>query len=167
MPVSLALAKGSPGPIVANQQMFFVVTVTNSGSASVTLQSLTVSESTESDAKIGEIPFLTPNVPAGVGNPTIAAGASVNFGFPVVFNGPGIGPSPNNPGGAAPFSGAMTPDATFILQAQSLVSDGTVASVSLPVPVLSSIAPFPVPAGGALYLQQGSNLMTLALMGAL
>jgi hypothetical protein len=61
----------------------------------------------------------------------------------------------------------MTPDATFILQAQSLVSDGTVASVSLPVPVLSSIAPFPVPAGGALYLQQGSNLMTLALMGAL
>ncbi len=167
MALSLVLAKGSPGPIVVNQQMFFTLTVTNNGVSSVSLSSLAVTAAGESDVVIGEIPFLTPNVPSGTGSPTIAPSASVSFGFPVIFQGVPVGPSPQNPGGAAPFANASTPDANFTLQAQSLSSDGTVASFSQQFSVLSSIAPFPVPAGGALYLSQGSNLMTLALMGVL
>lgn len=164
--MALTLAITAPAQvIVAGQTMNFVVTVTNGGSSAVTLQSLSINEITESDAQVSQPLFLTPNVPVGVGNPVLAASGSASYPFQVVFSSPyAAGPSPQQPGGAAPASVAQTPDPYFTLQAQSISSDGTVASANLMVSVLSTIAPFPVPLGGALQLGQGANLVNLLTM---
>jgi hypothetical protein len=167
MALTLALAQGNPAgaPIVVNQPMQFTVTVTNTGAAAVSLTGLSIAESTESDATIGQPTWQTPNVSPGVtGNPVIAAGASVTYSFPVVFTSPNMpGVSPNNPGGAAPGPRAMEADANFTLQAQAQSSDGSVASAYLTVPVLSAVAPFPVPQGGAAQFAQGANSNLIAV----
>lgn len=168
MAVSCAISQGAGATsVTAGRAINYVVTVSNTNAASVTLNSLAVYPMS-GDARISQPLYLTPNVPVGVGNPTIASGASASYGFQVVFDSPAqAGPSPNNPGGAAPASVALTPDPFFVIQAQGQASDGSVFSSSFFVPVLSTIAPFPIPEGGALYLTQGSNLMTLTLLGAL
>lgn len=151
--------------IVANQTMNFIVTVTNAGAAAVTLQSLGINEITESDAQLSQPLFMTPNVPVGVGNPVLSPATSYNYPFQCVFNSPvAAGPSPQNPGGAAPASVAQTPDPYFTLQAQSQSSDGTIASTSLMVSVQSLIAPFPPALGGALQLAAGANLLNFLTM---
>jgi hypothetical protein len=162
MALTLAILPGNNATnVVANQTMNFTAAVTNSGSTSVTLQSLQVAESTESDAQLSQPVFLTPNTPVGVGNPTLLPGATYYYGFLGVFSNPGIGPSPQAPGGAAPSNKGANADAFFTLQLTSQSSDGTVASASMLVPVLSSIAPFPLAQGGALQLSQGFNLINL------
>lgn len=168
MALTLAIAQGNPAgaPIVCNQPTNFTITVTNTGSSAVSLQSLSVAESTESEASISQPNFQTPSTSIGSsGFPVIAAGASVTYGFPVVFTSPNMpGPSPNNPGGAAPESRASTADALFTLQAQAQSSDGSVATTSLTVPVLSAVAPFPVPAGGAAQFAQGADANLIAVI---
>lgn len=168
MALTLSIAKTSPGSIVAGQSMNFTVAVTNTGAAAVSLSSLAVNESTESDAQIAQPNFMTPNVPVGVGNPVLNAGATSTFPFQVVFNSPYLaGPSPNNPGGAAPGPAAANPDAQFTLQAQAQASDGSIASTSLLVPVLSAIAPFPLAQGGAFQFGQGFNFINGLMLYAL
>lgn len=159
MALTVALAKSSPGSVFGNQTMNFTVTVTNTSSSSVTLNSLQVLEQTESDATLSQPNFLIPNTPVGVGNPTISASGSVTYGFQGVFNGPLPGPSPQAPGGAAGAPAAATPDANFAIGAMAVASDGSVGSGLLLVPVLSTIAPFPLANGGALQLGQGFNLI--------
>jgi hypothetical protein len=111
---------------------------------------------------VGQPEYLTPNVPVGVGNPTIAAGATGFFPFEVVFLTPyGAGPSPQSPGGAAGSQNATPADSEYVISLQSLSSDATVASAQLLVPVLSTIAPFPIAQGGGMQLSSGFNLVNL------
>lgn len=159
MSITVTLAKSLAAPVVVNQPMSFTVTVANNSASSVVLNALQVTESTESDAIISQPNILTPNMPVGLGNPVIPGSSSVSYAFQVIFNSPGVGPSPQSPGGAAPFSAAATPDANFTLTAMALVSDGSGGTFSLMVPVLSAIAPFPLAIGGALQLSQGFNLL--------
>ena len=56
--------------------------------ASAELRSLHISEVTKDGSFISQPNFLTPNVPVGTGSPTIAAGASVSYGFQVVSTAP-------------------------------------------------------------------------------
>lgn len=158
MALTLAILPGNNATnVVANQTMNFVAAVTNVGGSPVTLQSLQAYELTESDAQLSQPVILTPNVAPNVGNPVLLAGVTYYFSFYAIFSNPLPGPSPQAPGGAAPFTNASNADATFVLGLQSLSSDGTVASAQLLVPVLSSIQPFPLAQGGALQLSQGAN----------
>lgn len=163
---SMALTSGT---VLADASTNFTITITNTNAAAVTLQSIQISESTESDAMIGQPNFLVPNVPVGVGNPVIAAGASVTYSFSAIFNTPYFpGPSPQNqPGGARPGNDATEVDPFFVLQAICQTSDGSVFSSTIFVPVLSAISPFVVAEGGALQFSQGANLMNLTMLGAL
>jgi hypothetical protein len=166
MALTLSIAKASPGSIVAGVPVNFTVTVTNTGSAAVSLSSLQVSESTESDATIAQPNYLTPNVPVGVGNPVLGAGASASYNFQAVFNSPySAGSSPNAAGGASP--GPAVADPFFTLLAQGQLSDGSVGSFPLVVPVLSTIAPFPLAQGGAFQFGQGFNFINLIMLGAI
>lgn len=154
---------------IANARTRFLVTITNTGTAALTLSSLQVSEATEADAIIEQPNYLTPNVALGAGNPTIAAGGSLSIVFGVQFASPSLpGASPNQPGlGPSGMAIGQPGDSSVILQAQCQTSDNVVASTSLSVPVLSAAAPFPRPEGGALQFGQGSNLINGIIMGVL
>lgn len=155
---------------IANARTMFVITVQNTGSSALTLSSAQVSEATESECTISQPNILTTNVALGAGNPTIGAGSSVSFSFPVVFQAPNTaGVSPNAPGplGVSGMALGQPADPTFVLQAQVQTSDGAVASTSLVVSALSATAPFPRPEGGALQFSQGSNLINGIIMGVL
>lgn len=158
MALTLSIIPGNnAGSVQGGVAENFVAVVTNSGSSSVTLTSLSVSE--PSGTTILQQPqFLTPGQPYALSYPTLAAGATSYFPFQAVFTSPAVaGPSPQNPGGAAPSSSAATPDANFYLQLQSQASDASVASALILVPVLSTIPPFQLAAGGGLQLSQGFN----------
>lgn len=167
MALTLVISAINPNSAVAGQVEGFNLAVTNSSASQVTLSSL-VTGAVDPGLTVGQPNYLTPNMPIGLGNPVIAGGATANYPFQVVFNTPAAsGPSPNNPGGAAPGPVAATPRANFTLTAMAQASDGSVGSTSLMVPVLATIPPFPLPQGGALQFDQGANLITLAIMGAL
>lgn len=164
MALTLSIIPGAnAGNVVAGQRANYVASVTNSGSSSVTLQSLATYAETGIGVTVGQPNYLTPNVPVGVGNPTLAAGATSYFPFEVVFQTPNFpGPSPQQPGGSAGTSAAAVPvDSSFVISLQSLSSDASVASAQLLVPVLSTIAPFPIAQGGGMQLSSGFNLINL------
>jgi hypothetical protein len=159
MATLVTIAEGAPSAFaVGNQTMSYTVTVQNTGASSLTLSALSIEESTRTGARVGQPNYLTPNVPVGVGNPTIAAGASVSYGFQVVSNAPVMpGPSPQASGGAAPDNAANYPPCTYQLKAIAQTSDGSVASGDFFAPVLTK--DFPQSSGGALVLSQGFNLI--------
>ncbi|SRR5258706_862114 len=153
------------GSAIVNQPAAFVVTVASASTdAAVTLQALTINESTESDAIISQPVILPNNYTPGIGNPVLAAGGSLSYGFTVVFTSPrDPGLSPNNPGGAAPGQDAQEADSNFTFQAQAQFSDGAMVSALLFVSSLSSVYPFPVPQGGEALFQQGANSNLIAV----
>jgi hypothetical protein len=156
----------SAGSAIVNQQAFFTVAVSSlSTDAAVILQSITISEATESDAAISQPNIFPNNVPINSANPVLTGGGSLSYGFTVVFTSPrDPGISPNNPGGAAPGSRAQEADSNFILQAQAMFSDGTVATTNFAVSALSSVYPFPVPQGGEALFQQGADSNLIAVI---
>ena len=167
MALTLSIAQGSPaGPVVANQPMTFVVTVTNTATAAVTLNSLTVSPGPGDFITLSQPNFQTPTTAIGSpGYPVLLASGNASYPFSAVFAAPNMpGISPNNPGGAAPGQTAMEAYALYVIQAQAVASDGSVGSVNFTVPVLSAVAPFPVPTGGAAQfgLGTGSDVALLA-----
>lgn len=168
MAKTVSMAQVDPNA-VANQAIKFTVTVANSDAAAVTLSSLYISEMTDTGANVGQPQYLVPNVPLNVGNPVINAAGSASYGFQVVFNSPNTpGQSPNNaPGGAVPSNNAYPANPYVILQAVGQTSDGSVFSASIMVPVLSAVAPFPVPEGGAFQFRQGANFINLIMLGAI
>ncbi len=161
MAIIVSIAEGSPGAFaVGNQAMNYTVTVANTGTAAVTLNSLDVTETTRTGARVSQPRYLTQNVPVGVGNPILAAASSLSYGFQVVSFSPVMpGPSPQAPGGAAPTNAAYYPQSSYALRAVSVTSDGTVASGDFVAPVLSK--EIPQDSGGALVLSQGFNLINL------
>jgi len=167
MALSVVLSRPSSGSVIVNQNTQFTAAVTNTNASAVSLLSLSISESTESDAQISQPVIFAPNTPVGTSNTVIPSGATAYFNFSVIFNSPGVGPSVSNPGGAAPFNSAITADPFFILQAIGQTSDGSVFSSTLLVPVLSSIAPYQVSQGGAFQFSSGFNLINGLTMGVL
>lgn len=164
MALTLSIIPGArASSVVAGQSINYVASVTNSGSTSVTLQSLATYADSNCSINVGQPNYLTPNVPVGVGNPTLAAGATSYFPFEVTFLTPAIaGPSPQAPGGTLGVTNASYPlDSSFVIYLSSLSSDSTVASAQLLVPVLSTIAPFPIAQGGGMQLSSGFNLINL------
>lgn len=160
--VSLSLASSFPS---SDTPLTFIATVTNSDSAAVTLSSLSISEQSKSGATIGQPQILTPNAPPGVGSPTLLASASLSFPFQVVFPSPNMpGPSPQNVGGAAPSGASPAGNTTFQLVAVGQTSDGSVFTTVLAVSILSAVAPFPVPSGGAAQFGQGSCSNLIAVI---
>jgi len=149
--------------VLSNQPTYFTVTVSNGGSSSLTLQSLQITEASGTNARVGSPTWMTPNTTVGTGYPVIAAGASSSWSFPVVFNSPATqGPSPQHaPGGASPSNQAVQPNASFVLRAQILDSSNAVASAQLQVSSLASLQNDPAPQGGALWLNEGANLVNL------
>lgn len=164
MAINITLSEGSPQAFaVGNQTMNYVVSIENTGASALTLLSLVTGEDTKTGAIVSQPVYLTTNVPVGVGNPVIAAGATVNYGFQLVCTQPTMpGPSPQAPGGAAPTNAAYYPLADRIFRATSVMSDGTVSSATIVAPVLT--ATFPQSNGGALVMSQGFNLVNLVTL---
>lgn len=155
---------------VSNRDVAFMVTVSNTGSSALTLSSLSIGESSESDVIISQPLFMTPQMPVGLGNPVISAGGSVSYVFGVVFSSPNTaGASPNAPGplGSAGMTTGQPADNSFSLLATAQTSDGVVGTGSLVVSALSATAPFPRPEGGAFIFTQGSNLVNGIILGVL
>lgn len=167
MALTVSLSQASPGNWVSNRSMMVAMTVTNTGASAVTVSTISLLEATESDAQIG-FPqgFLTPNVPAGLGNPVLAAGASGTYMWPVVINSPSAaGPSPQHqPGSASPSPLAPAADAVFTLQGQAASSDGSIATTNMQVSVLATIVYDPPPQGGGTWFSQGANSNLLAVL---
>jgi len=160
--LSISAGYGSTN-VAAGMQVTYVASVTNSGATAVTLNGLWVSrDSMSGNAGVGQPTWQTPGVSVGAGYPTLAAGSTYNYPFSVVFSAPNMaGGSPNSaPGGAAPPHNAAYPiDSGFSFTINSLSSDSTTASATYFVPVLSTVAPFPIPQGGALQMNSGFNLV--------
>src|ERR1700755_930159 len=174
MPLSVSISGGfNAVSIAAGQAVNFVAAVTNATASALTLQSLAVTVASGSrggaSAGVTQPSYLWPNVPVGVGNPVLPAGVTQNYSFSAVFFAPNAsGPSPQNqPGGAAPSNQAQEIDPFYVLTATGLDSSAAVFTSSFFVPVLSTIAPFPLAQGGALQLSQGMNLVNLTMLGAL
>lgn len=164
MALTLAIVPGYDARSVgANMPVVFVAQVTNAGSSSVTLQSLTTGNADPSvSVSVGQPGYLTGNVPVGVGNPVLSPGVTYSYPFMVTFLAPGgAGPSPQAPGTTLGSQLAQPTDAQFAVSLSSLSSDATSASTTLLVPVLSAIAPYPVALGGGMQLSSGFNLVNL------
>lgn len=162
MPLTLTLSRaGVRSDSAQGSSNTFMVTVSNSGATALTLQSLSVHETSSTGAHVDQPTYLRPNMPVGLGNPVIAAGGSASYVFSAAFPQPaGAGPSPQNPGGAAGHGNTNpAPNSTVTLRAECLSSDGAVSSTLLSAPVLSTIAPFPVAQGGGMQLTSGFNLV--------
>lgn len=164
MPKTVTIAGPMTGGVLANQTASFVVTVANTDATSATLTGLTTRlGSTSSAARVEQPTFLAPGQAAGV-YPTVLPASSVSYQFGATAFFPLTpGVSPNNPGGAAPGQlayPAVSPQ--LVVQAEAQFSDGTVVSTTFSVPVLSAVAPFPVPQGGAAQFGQGANVNLIA-----
>jgi hypothetical protein len=165
MPLVLTLARGYAWSDSANGEPSTVLlTVANPGTAALTVTSLSVYEESKTGSRVDQPTYLRPNAPAGLGNPVIGPGSSVTYPFECAFNVPSYsGPSPQAPGGAGGAGGPpLNPVVT--LRAECLSSDGVTTTVSMPFPVLSTVAPFPVAQGGALQLTSGFNLINLVTL---
>lgn len=150
----------SPGNAIANQPAQLLIIIVNGASDPArTINSITVSEITESECQISQPVFLSAAAP-GVGNPVILPGATSFFTCSVVFQSPNMpGPSPGNqPGGAAPGNKAQEADAYFTLQVQVASADGQLVTANITIPVLTAVAPAPSLQGGALQLNNPLNL---------
>jgi hypothetical protein len=167
MPKTVTITPPSGASVIANQAANFVVTVANTDAAAVTLLSLAIFEASKTGAVIGQPTMQQPGQPAGV-NPTLGASSSLSYQFPVVATVPNMpGTSPNNePGGARPGQAAYPAAAQLVLQAQAQTSDGNAFTSTISVPVLSAVAPFPVPTGGAAQFGQGTG-SDVALLAAI
>lgn len=158
MAKTVSISGPTPGGVLANQTANFTATVANTDAAAVTLTSLTISEVSDTGAQISQPQVQAAGQPAGV-NPTLGAGSSLTYGFQVTAfapNTPGV--SPNNPGGAQPGQAAYpAAPPLLVLQAQGQTSDGSVFFSTFTVPVLSAVAPFPVPTGGAVQFGPGTG----------
>lgn len=167
MAIVISIAEGAPAAFaVGNQTMNYTVSVQNTGSNSVTLSALDISESTTTGARVGRPVYLTPGTAVGVGNPIIAASTTASYGFQVVSTAPTMpGPSPQAPGGASPSNAAAFPYNPYTLVATAATIDGTTTSITtgnIVAPVLS--ATFPQSSGGALVMSQGFNLINLVTL---
>jgi hypothetical protein len=165
MPLTLTLSRGFAWSDSANGEPSTVLlTVSNPGAAELTVTSLSVYEESKSGSRVDQPIYLRPNAPAGLGNPVIGPGASATYPFECAFTVPSYsGPSPQAPGGAGGVSGPPR-NPVVTLRAECLSSDGVVTTVSMPFPVLGTIAPFPVAQGGALQLGSGFNLINLVTL---
>lgn len=156
MAITLAITAGATSLAVGNQTMPYIATVTNGNASSVILNSLVISEGTGS-AQISQPNYLTANVPVGVGNPVIAAGASLSVLFKATFTNPTMpGESPDAPGGGSDANKAYYPYSIYQLQGIAQTSDGSVVSASIQVAV--STATTPPTTGGFLDLRLGADL---------
>jgi hypothetical protein len=165
MPLVLTLARGYAWSDSANGEPNTVLlTVANPGAAALTVTSLSVYEESKTGAVVGTPNYLRPNAPLGTANPVVAAGGSRSYSMECVFPVPAYsGPSPQAPGGAG-GAGGPPRNPVVTLRAECLSSDGVTTTVSMPFPVLSTVAPFPVAQGGALQLTSGFNLINLVTL---
>lgn len=168
MPLTVSISASGPGSVIGNRTNYFVATVSNPGAVALSLNSLQIFESTESDAQISQPVIFAPNTPVGTSNPVIPAGSSSSYMFSVIFTNPTMsGPSPQNaPGGAAPANAAYYADAFFTLAAVATASDGTVGTASQLVGVITAGSP-PPSQGGTLQFSSGFNLINGLITGAL
>lgn len=161
MAVTLSLAITSVGPNMGDSTLNGIATITNTEAGAVTLQDIQVFEQSTFGATISQPYFLTPNVAPGVGNPSVSAGATVYYPFQVVCAVPNTpGASPNAPGGLVE---SVYPAPNTFLRLAGVVRalDGSsnpfVGTASLQLPLITPVAPFPVPQGGALQFNRGGN----------
>lgn len=173
MALTLALSMVDPY-MSAGKATTFQVTVTNTGASSVTLTQLFAGETSESDVTVGQPNFMTPNVPVGVGNPTLLPNTPVAYTFRCAFPGPATpGPSPNQSsvaGGSLSGGGMFVgqpADAAFNLQVQAQSSDGSQSSVSLVVAAITATPIFPQSLGGSLQFTNPFNLVNGLMLGLL
>lgn len=161
MPIQILLTNGVPASQSASGPCgTLVASVTNTGTSAIQLLSLVTSAANNQAVSVSQPVFLTPNVPWGQGFPTLLPGIAQFFNFNITIHSPyGSGPSPQQPGGAAPSNAAMTPNAVFNINCFGLVSDNTTASATISVSELSAIPPFPPANGGALQFAAGFNFI--------
>jgi hypothetical protein len=169
--VSVSSAVTNP---VANQVVHFTASVQNNTGSDVTLTALQAS-TVPSGPVVGQPVYLSNvgNVSPGTGNPTITNTSTNSYGFDVVFPAPNMpGASPNNAPGGGGQSATAYPASNqrYTVTVQAQTSDGSVGQGSLVLIPASSVAPFPVPAGGQLVYvlaNSASNLVNGLTVGQL
>lgn len=165
MGITLSLAITSVGPTMAGPMALQgIATVTNTEADTLTVYDINIAEGPETQlgARVSGPYFLTPNVAPGEGEPAILTTATAYYPFSVFVPSPNTpGASPNAPGGrtdmASPVGNAFL-RLVGSVRALDPDSDPHVGGAVVAVSLITPVAPFPVPAGGALQFNKtGSN----------
>lgn len=145
MPITVTLAITSPGSTRAGQMLSGTLTLSNTGSNSVSVRSLQLTEASAMGAVIRQPSFLTSNVAPESSFPTITAGSSASYPFSIVV------PSPNTPGAPAQapnnLHGSVFPPVNTNCRLQldartydSVAAAFVVGSAEIGVPIVSAVA---------------------------
>lgn len=161
MAITVTLALTNPATARAGQRLNGICAITNNGANTVEVLSVNLAEASVMGAKVGGPYFLTPNVAPGTGEPTIESAATSYFPFSIVI------PSPNTPGsspssvhvidGVYPAANSWARFQCNVMTYDSVAEVNVVGEATLAFAVASSVAPFPMPQGGALQFDTGGD----------
>ncbi len=168
----LTISYGNESFARANQKLNFTLTLVNTeAAASVSLQSLIVTEASKLGSNIAQPVWQTAGAAQGsASQPVILNAATAYYPFAVMVASPNMpGVSPTNPGGAAPEQAAQpTKNPQLVLQATAVLATAagvrTILTASFTVPVLTAVYPFPVSDVGVLLFRQGGNANLIAVI---
>ena len=155
MAITISFAVTTPGPLLSDSVIQGVVTVTNAGANTISIQNVVLSEQSTMGCNMRQPDFLVPNAAPGT-YPTIASAASASYPFAVVCAVPNMsGASPIAPNAyhgpvASPPSNVVLRLGVFVQAYDATAGAFVNNTASLQFPVGTAVAMFPVPTGGAL-----------------
>lgn len=161
MAITISFTKTSDGT-AADSVINGIVTVTNAGANTISVQGVSIVEQSTLGANIRQPDFLTSNAAPGT-FPTIAAGASASYPWSVVCAVPNTpGASPNAPNAyhgpmASPPADTVCRLSLFVQAYDSVAAAAVNNTAALQFPLSPAVAQFPVPQGGALQFNSGGD----------
>jgi hypothetical protein len=161
MAITVSLALTNPTSARANATLNGVLTLTNNGSNTIEVMAIQLTEASAMGSQVGGPYFLTPNADVGVG-PTITTSSTAHYPFSVTIA------SPNMPGAAPTAPDALhiatrpVPNSWARFECNVLTYDATagenvVGTATLNFPVVSGVATYPTPQGGAMQFNSGGD----------
>lgn len=162
MAITLTMAITSPGSTRAGQVLDGILTLVNTGSNTVSVRSLQLSEATTMGCKFRQPAFLTPNVALDSSYPSVTAGSTAYYPFSIVVV------SPNTPGAPVQATNAIHDDVCPPGESRCRVQldARTYDSVAAAFVVGTAELSFPVISAAQALISQGGALQFNSAMNA-
>ena len=162
MAITVSMAITSVGSTRSNSVISGILTLVNNGANTISVLDVALFEQSTMGAIIGQPVFMTPNVAPGEGEPDVATTVTVYYPFSVVvpaINTPGA--SPNAPSSlhddVFPPGNSWCRLACNVRAYDATAVEYVTGTATLQFPVVSAVAPFPVPQGGAEQFNSGGD----------
>jgi len=161
MAITLSLAITSPGSTRAGQVLDGIITLTNTGSNTITVRSLQLSEATSMGCKFRQPAFMTPNVAQESSYPSVLAAATAYYPFSIVVTSPSTPGAPVQAANAMHLNVCPPGETRCVINLDARTYDATatvfvVGSATLSFPVLSAAQAL-ISQGGALQWNAAMN----------